>query len=125
MTVLVPEKLTEFWAAMPGGYPPLRLSYTESLPLPQAVYESTGFAGMFDSSGYVEHEHRYDISLIGSDPAAIYSQGLEASLLLDAFDPPGTEWCRATPARWATPLKAGQLDVWVFKVTLEIRIVPG
>lgn len=124
MTILVPEELKNFWDALPG-LPELRLAYTEDAALPQAVYRSTGFARERLNGGFAEDVHRYEITIISDAPEVAYEAGMDAALSLDAFAPPGIVHTRVQPEQWAMPMNAGQLDVWVFKINLVIRIVPA
>lgn len=124
MTILVPEELKNFWDAL-TGLPELRLGYTEDAALPQAVYRSTGFARERLNGGFREDVHRYEIAIISDDPAAAFEAGMDATFSLDAFAPPGLVHTQVQPEQWATPMKVGQLDVWVFKINLVIRIVPA
>lgn len=124
MTILVPEELKNFWDALPG-LPELRLAYTEDSALPQAVYRSTGFARERLNGGFREDVHRYEIALVCDDAATAFESGMDAAFSLDAFAPPGIVHTQVQPEQWATPMKVGQLDVWVFKINLVIRIVPA
>ena len=125
MTILVPEELVEFWNALPGSLPNLRLEYSQDLPLPQATYSSTGFARETLNAGFKEDVHRYELALIYGNPVDAFENGMDAASLLDAFDPPGLVLCTVQPESFATPMKAGQLDVWVFKISVTLRIIPA
>lgn len=125
MTVLVPKELVTFWNALPGDLPSLRLSYSQALPLPQATYRSRAFARETLNGGYKTDTHRYELAVSCDNAVDAYEIGMDASRQLDAFDPPGTEVCLVEPADFATPMEDGQLEVWVFKITLTIRITPA
>lgn len=125
MTVLVPKELKEFWDALPGDLPPLRLEYSDDLPLPQATYRSTGFARESLNGGFKEDVHRYELAVMFDNAVDAYETGMDAAALLDAFDPPGLVLCTVQPEQYATPMKAGQLDVWTFKISLTLRIIPA
>lgn len=125
MTILVPKELVDFWNSLPGDLPSLRLEYAPDLPLPQATYRSTGFARETLNAGFKEDIHRYEIAVIDDSPVDAFETGMDTAGLLDAFDPPGLVLCTVQPEQFATPMKAGQLDVWVFKINLTIRIIPA
>ena len=125
MTILVPKELKAFWDNLPANLPELKLQYSEDAALPQATYRATGFAREHMNAGFFEDVHRYEITVLTDNAPDAYSMGMEAAALLDEFAPPGLVLCTVEPDEWATPMKAGQLDIWHFRISLTLRIIPG
>lgn len=122
MSFNLPQAIQTHWQAG-SGLPSLWLEYApETVVLPIAILEATGFSRNYLSAGLKEDSFNFKISVITTSAETTWNQAESAMAHMGNLDDQKIVSVEISPDKLAKPAKLGQVDVWVFEFSLDIKV---